>query len=545
MLKYNRMRKISIFAACFGFAILRSQTPTIQIVSNYNQWGWDTTIVMQNDFITMATVPAIGGRVMQYDLGSLPSIMVNSSLLGQTYVPANNSNWYNFGGYKTWPSPQGVWPGTWPPPPKLDYGKYAYQIVSQTADSVAALVTSPVETWVAPNIQFKRRATIFPGTSRVRMEQTIINTGSTPVSWGVWSIIQSIVNHPNKTDYQNYWAYFPINPNSVYGSSGVSPQGGNAAWQGEVAPGVGVYGVQFYPEGAKIFADPDKGWIAYSDKSDTVVFARTFPIFDGEQYPDDGARVSVYVSSNSAPLYMEVEVKAPVVALAASGGNYTFTENWWAAKVRAPVLDVDSVGAIAGRLSYNSKAQSLSAIYGVFYKGTAKITFINAQGKILTEGQSHTITPLEEFQLQENVAIPDSAKTVEVLVYNNKDELAGVLESADVSQITTAVRAKSVNVASEFYLAANYPNPFNPSTTIAYSLPAKSSVEITIYDMLGREIKSFMFGAQSAGYQRVVWNGTNSNGASLSSGVYVYRIRGISLDGGKTFDGSAKMLLLK
>ena len=92
IMKYGRMRKINFLIVCFGFATLHSQTPnvTIQTVSNYKGWKWDTTIVMQNDLITMATVPAIGGRVMQYDLGSLPSIMVNSSLLGKKYTPANN-----------------------------------------------------------------------------------------------------------------------------------------------------------------------------------------------------------------------------------------------------------------------------------------------------------------------------------------------------------------------------------------------------------------------------------------------------------------------
>jgi hypothetical protein len=535
---YNKIRKISIFAACFGFVILHSQTPnvTIQIVS---KWGWDTTIVMQNDLITMATVPAIGGRVMQYDLGSLPSIMINSSLLGNTYTPAQNG-YYNFGGYKTWPSPQNNWPNSWPPPPKLDYGKYAYQIVSQTADSVIALVTSPVETWVTGNIQFKRRATIFPGTSRVRMEQTIINTGPVLVNWGVWSITQSIVNHTGRTDYQNYWAYFPINPNSLW-TSGVSPQGGSAAWQGEVAPG--VYGVQFYPENAKIFADPDKGWIAYTSLSDTVVFIRTFPIFDGEQYPDNGARVSVYVSSSSLPLYMEVEVKGPVVALAATGGNYTFTENWLAAKVRAPVLDADSVGAIAGRLSYNLKTQSLSAIYGVFYKGTAKVVFVDAQGNILTEGQSsYTITPLEEFQLQETVAIPGSAKTVEVLVYNSKDELVGVLESADVSQLITAVESKTPAVTSEFRLEANYPNPFNPSTSIRYHLPQAMHVDLSIYNVQGQRIQTLVCAYQTGGDYNVQWNG-KVNGITAASGVYFARLSAEGSPG--TNVQVQRMLLLK
>jgi len=375
------------------------------------------------------------------------------------------------------------------------------------------------------------------------MEQTIINTGSKDTSWGMWSIVQTIVNHPNKTDTLNYWAYFPINPKSVYGKSGVMPDYASTAWKGEVAPG--VYGVQFVAENKKIFADPNKGWIAYTSLSDTVVFARTFPIFEGAKYPDNGARVTVYVSSNSVPLYMEVEVKGPVVALAAAGGNYTFTENWWAAKVRAPVLDVDSVGAIATRLSYNSTTQSLSAIYGVFYQGTAKVVFVDAQGQLLTEGQPHTISPLTEFQLQEKVGIPKGAKLAKVQIYNTKYELTGVLDSLDVSGFPTAVDATTPVIASGYSLSQNFPNPFNPSTTIAYELPIKSSVKVMIYDFLGREIKLFSFTTQSAGHQKIVWDGTDHQGNPLSSGIYVYRLLATSQEDGKIFDRSAKMILLK
>jgi hypothetical protein len=513
------MRKISIFIAFFGFAILHGQTSnvTIQTVSSYNQWKWDTTIVMQNDLITMATVPAIGGRVMQYDLGSLPSMMVNSSLFGKKYTPALNGTWYNFGGYKTWPSPQSAW--NWPPPPTLDYGAYTVLEVSQTNDSVALSILSPKEKWLAPNIQFKRRATIFPGTSRVRMEQTIINQGSTSVNWGVWSIAQTIVNHPGKTDYQNYWAYFPINLNSVYGSSGVSPEKSSTAWKGEVAPG--VYGAQFVADNTKIFADPSKGWIAYTSLSDTVVFARTFPIFEGMQYPDNGARVTVYVSGSSSPLYMEVEVKGPVVALAAAGGNYTFTENWWAAKVRAPVLDVDSVGAIANRLSYNATTQSLSAIYGVFYQGTAKIVFVDAQDQLLTEGQLHTVSPLTEFQLQETVSIPKGAKLAKVQIYNTKNELIGVLESMDVSGLPTAVEATTPVIASEYRLSQNFPNPFNPATKISFALTKTEHARLQVYDLLGQQVKTLFDGIADGQKEYVI----TFDASHLASGMYFYRIQ--------------------
>jgi hypothetical protein len=127
----------------------------------------------------------------------------------------------------------------------------------------------------------------------------------------------------------------------------------------------------------------------------------------------------------------------------------------------------------------------------------------------------------------------------------NQNPLTGTgIELKEIEQTSTGV-ADRENGPEYFRIYSNYPNPFNPSTTIAYSLPERSSVVVTIYDIQGRQIKLYTFSAQSAGYQRVVWNGTNEKGNSISSGVYVYRVRASSLGNGKTFDRSAKMLLLK
>jgi flagellar hook assembly protein FlgD len=100
-------------------------------------------------------------------------------------------------------------------------------------------------------------------------------------------------------------------------------------------------------------------------------------------------------------------------------------------------------------------------------------------------------------------------------------------------------------VVTEYRLSQNFPNPFNPSTTIVYELPIKSSVKVIIYDLLGREIKLFSFAAQSAGHQKIVWDGTDHQGIPMSSGIYVYRLLAASQEDGKVFDKSAKMMLLK
>ena len=91
-----------------------------------------------------------------------------------------------------------------------------------------------------------------------------------------------------------------------------------------------------------------------------------------------------------------------------------------------------------------------------------------------------------------------------------------------------------------FSLANNYPNPFNPATTIKYALPQAADVELTVYNVVGQPVRTLVAEHQSAGRYVVEWDATNDNGHSLSSGMYFYR-----LEAGGEFLEVKKMLLLK
>ncbi|MBN1638319.1 MAG: T9SS type A sorting domain-containing protein [Ignavibacteriales bacterium] len=97
----------------------------------------------------------------------------------------------------------------------------------------------------------------------------------------------------------------------------------------------------------------------------------------------------------------------------------------------------------------------------------------------------------------------------------------------------------------EYKLEGNYPNPFNPSTTIKYSLPFNSNVRLIIYDILGREVVELVNNSEQAGVKKVLWNGLTSNGSMVSSGIYIYRIEATSLENSATFNAVEKMMLLK
>ncbi|HHL72334.1 MAG TPA: T9SS type A sorting domain-containing protein [Bacteroidetes bacterium] len=96
-----------------------------------------------------------------------------------------------------------------------------------------------------------------------------------------------------------------------------------------------------------------------------------------------------------------------------------------------------------------------------------------------------------------------------------------------------------VNFPESYELSQNYPNPFNPTTTIRYQLPKQGVVTLKIYDTLGREVRTLVDGRQRPGIHTVLWDGKNSAGLQVPSGVYYYRI----IAG--EFSQSRKMLLLK
>ena len=90
-----------------------------------------------------------------------------------------------------------------------------------------------------------------------------------------------------------------------------------------------------------------------------------------------------------------------------------------------------------------------------------------------------------------------------------------------------------------FSLHQNYPNPFNPVTKLRYDLPENGHVNITIYDMLGREVKTLINQAQDPGYRSLIWYATNDYGKPVSAGIYIYQIQA------GEYMQTKKMVLLK
>ena len=100
-------------------------------------------------------------------------------------------------------------------------------------------------------------------------------------------------------------------------------------------------------------------------------------------------------------------------------------------------------------------------------------------------------------------------------------------------------------VPTSFGLSQNYPNPFNPSTAISVDIPASSLVSLKVYNLIGQEVATLASDEFTAGRHEVVWNGKDGAGGTVASGIYLYRMSAIALNGTASFSQVKKMVLLK
>jgi len=127
-----------------------------------------------------------------------------------------------------------------------------------------------------------------------------------------------------------------------------------------------------------------------------------------------------------------------------------------------------------------------------------------------------------------------------------------ILKGKDINNLysfvkkgTTELSEGNNEIPTEYKLLGNYPNPFNPTTTIQYSIPTKAKVHVDIFNITGELVNKMDVEEQDPGYHNIVWNGRNVSGDIVSSGIYIYKLKFTSAKSGITKTISSKMILLK
>ncbi|MFC2075457.1 fibronectin type III domain-containing protein [candidate division KSB1 bacterium] len=124
------------------------------------------------------------------------------------------------------------------------------------------------------------------------------------------------------------------------------------------------------------------------------------------------------------------------------------------------------------------------------------------------------------------------------------------LEALSLNGDATSFGPLAVDMVSvlprQYALSQNYPNPFNPETNIQYALPADGMVELTVYDIMGHQVRKLVEERKEAGYHQVRWDGRDDHGGDVPSGIYFYRIQAVDTENlENNFQAIKKMVIIK
>lgn len=394
----------------------------VDTLDNYQGWGWEVLLV-NNDYITLAVVPSIGGRILQYDLLTDTFMIVNESLFGEVFYDDSDSPWsgtWGYGGYKTWPAPQDRW--SWPPPPTLAWGNYNYTVKQYGADSLCISLFGQTETVRAPGLRFNGYITLYRNSTRVRIATSLINDSDANQDWAIWDVTQTIVQHESAGDFENFSAYFPVSrPQDIWGD------GPEAYDMGE-----GIYRAVFNGNSGKKFAVATDGWVVFTDERDAQSYAKVFDIIEGADYSDEGAMVQIYTNGGSR--YMEVEVLGPIESIGPDGDSIVFIEDWYVTSSAGAPVNVGHAGIVKESIQYNQASKRIRGVYALFAEGQAYAAFYDGDGELLGSSDTVEVQPLIPLEVDLQSELPDGTVTIELHFQDIFGSAPIVLDSHELSQ---------------------------------------------------------------------------------------------------------------
>ena len=272
----------------------------------------------------------------------------------------------------------------------------------------------------------------------------------------------------------------------------------------------------------------DRGAHSWSSNTDNAGFSGAASMYVG---PEDGTIILDDIVNNAAELSFDLDVTTT--------GDYYIWVRMWATDANANSVHVGVNGAI----NPSSKGAQLATL--------GEWTWLRlARG---ASALTHTIdTPganTFNIWMREDGTIVDKA-----ILTTDVDFVPTGEGPAESPQVTSAaalagkagdaaagkqILGDEIQLPTEYALNGNYPNPFNPTTTISFDLPEAADVRLEVFDMMGRRIATLVNSELSAGSYETVWNARNDAGGQVASGVYLYRLQAGS------FVSVSRMVLMK
>jgi hypothetical protein len=398
--------------------------------------GWKAEKIT-NDWVELIIVPQLGGRLMQVTFAGHPYLFVNRELAGKYLPPSEGAakgKWFNYGGDKIWPMPEGSeddqhWPG--PISDALDDGEYAFTLLSQGSQCTVRLAGPPDE---RTGLQYTREIGIDSESPEITFRATMKNASTHPIRWSVQSVTQYGSAGAAKPDTYNrdFWAFTAANPQSSY-LDGYHVRSGLAE-DPSYSVKNGLFELHWLYLQGEVWVDSPGSWLAVVDGSTHFAMVERFHFQNGAEYPgkasvifykngpavdvDDHGAPVIRTSPDDAPFYMEAELNSPMVNLK-PGESYAFGTEWFPTRMGSNFKNATEAGVIGEPLaisvsSTNADVFTLTGSFGVFFAGKLVARLYDDQCSEAGAVPLESVIPVDMVKLNQAIRISPATTKVSI-----------------------------------------------------------------------------------------------------------------------------------
>lgn len=461
-MEYFTLRLLVIFALAFvtcGRSVAQEAgshaAPCRVAETSFDGWK---AVEMSNTWVKLAIVPQLGGRVMQVEFTGHPYLFINPKYRGK-YIPpppdaAAKGIWFNYGGDKIWPMPEGNqdehhWPG--PIADVLDDGEYSAKIISQ-GERCRVRLDGPADD--RTGLQYSREIALGRNSPEITFDAIMKNAAAHPIEWSVQTVTQyDLADSENPAAYNHdFWAYTPVNPRSVYLDQFHVRAG--LADDPSFSIRNGLFTLHWLDLQNEVWVDSPGGWLAVTDRSSHFAMVERFPVYPDAPYP--GKATVIFYKNGPAvemdaqgmplirdnpedtPFYMEAEINSPVVSLN-PGKIFTFRTRWFPTRTGDAFQTVNQAGLVVEPLSAvgNGGKIHLAGSFGAFFPGKLEARVLDLNGKQIGVVSIGSADPGKLLTLDQEVSVSSAnAARVEIRLIDDAGNHRGLLVEAPVRQKT-------------------------------------------------------------------------------------------------------------
>jgi len=416
--------------------------------------GWPAQ-QLSNQWLKLIIVPQLGGRLMQVTFAGHPYLFVNPQLKGKHFpplTPADKPTWYNYGGDKIWPMPEGAqddqhWPG--PISDGLDDGDYAFRILSQDS-SCAARLEGPPEP--KTGLQYTRDILIDSDSPQISFHAVMKNISTHDIRWSMQSVTQYDTAEPqNPNDFnRDFWAFTSVHPQSAY-LDGFHVRSGLAD-DPSFALKNQLFRLHWLYLQNEVWLDSPAGWLAVVDAHAGFAMVERFTFQTNVEYPGKATVIfykngpSVEMNKDGMPFinaanaedrlhYMEAEINSPIVNLKPSE-TYAFDTKWFPTRTEKEFSTVSDAGIIERELSASRKPQSivLTGKFGIFVPCHLVALLYDQNNSPTRTISLQAADPTKVVDLHQEISITKSDTRVSIHVIDEKGTDRGALGDLSIPQ---------------------------------------------------------------------------------------------------------------